>query len=78
MPRYYFDAHDGDRFIRDDTGVDLPGIEAAKDEASKVLPEIAREKMPDGSRRDFTIEVRDETGRPVIRAGLSFFIEYLD
>jgi len=77
MPRYYFDVHDGETFTRDDEGVELDGIEAAKAEASKTLPEIACGTKPDGNRRDYTIEVRDETGRPVLRAGLSFFVESL-
>jgi hypothetical protein len=78
MPRYYFDVHDGKRFTRDDTGLELAGIEAAKTQASKALPDITRETMPDGNRRDYTIEVRGETGRLVLRLSLSYFAEYLD
>ncbi len=33
--RYYFDHRDGDLFISDDEGVELDGIESARDEATK-------------------------------------------
>ena len=44
MPRFYFDVRDGDRFTHDDEGVELVGIEAARDEATRALGEIARER----------------------------------
>lgn len=78
MARYFFDIHDGKRFTQDNEGVDLAGIEAAKAEAGRTLPDIARETMPHGDSREYRIEVRDETGRPVLRLGLSYFTEYLN
>ena len=40
MPRFYFHIKDGDKFIQDREGVDMPGVLAAFDEANKA----AREK----------------------------------
>ncbi len=37
VPRYYFDTLDGDRFIPDETGVDLPSIEVARAQAARLL-----------------------------------------
>jgi hypothetical protein len=35
MPRYHFDNHDGARFTTDQTGVELDGIKAARQEAAR-------------------------------------------
>ena len=39
------------------------------------MGEIVRDIMPDGDHRDFIGEVRDETGKPVLRATLSVRVE---
>ncbi len=75
--RYYFDIHDGESLTRDDTGLELDGLPAAQDEAVRALAEIVKDTLPDGARRDFVVEVRDETGRGVLRAALSFAVESL-
>ena len=41
MPRYYFDTCDGGDFIRDAIGLELDGIEAARDEAAPGLADFA-------------------------------------
>ena len=75
MPRYYFDIHDGAQFARDETGVELDDINAARQEAARTLGELAREILPDGDRREVVIEVKDETGQRVLVAKLSVSIE---
>ncbi len=76
MPRYYFDEHDGDTFTKDEEGLELDGIEAARAEARKALPDIARDVLPkDGDRRTMVVKVRDEAGKVVITATLSLLIE---
>ena len=77
MPRYYFDTSNGDHHVRDDVGVELPGLEAAANEAVMALPDLARDALPDGDRRDFVASVRDETGRVAFRATLSLAVEWL-
>jgi hypothetical protein len=44
-------------------------------EAVRALPEVARDVLPDGTRRDFVIEVKDEAQRTILRAKLSLSIE---
>ena len=41
MPRFFFDIHDGENFTPDRQGVELEGLEAAKDEAKRALPDTA-------------------------------------
>ncbi len=76
MPRYYFDEYDGETVTQDDEGLELDGIEAARAEARKALPDIARDVLPeDGDRRTMVVKVRDEAGKVVITATLSLLIE---
>jgi C4-type Zn-finger protein len=77
VPRYFFEIHDGEHFTSDYVGIELDGLEAAKAEAKKALPDIAKDKMPDGDRRDFTVIVKDEVGHEVLRAKLSLVVESL-
>ena len=75
MPRFFFDIDDGKNFTPDDVGVELEGLEAAKAEAKKTLPDIVKDEMPDGDRRDFTVVVKDEVGHEVWRVTLSLVVE---
>ena len=71
MPLFYFDTRDGDRFIRDDIGDDLPDLGKVKIEASRFLAELARDVLPGSMKRVLKVEVRDEW-RPVMEACLVF------
>ena len=75
MPRYFFDIHDGARSTTDDTGVELDGLEAARQEAARTLGEIARDILPNGDRHEVVIEVKDEVGQRVLLAKLSVSIK---
>ncbi len=77
MPRFFIDTDDGDVRVHDDEGFDLADAEAARREAMTVLPDMARDKLPDGDRRTFVATVRDEAGSVLYSAtltlvGLSF------
>ena len=50
-------------------------LEAAKAEAKRTLPEIVKDEMPDGDRRDFTVDVKDAAGQMVWRVTLSLVVE---
>jgi hypothetical protein len=75
MPRFFFDIHDGEAFTPDRVGLDLESLEAAKAEAKKTLPDIVKDEMPDGDRRDFTVDVKNATGQIVWRVTLSLVVE---
>ena len=75
MPRYFFDTYDGNQMAPDEAGLELADIAAAKVEAQKALPDMARDAMPDGNHRTFVVSVRDEAGTVVVRAALSLVVE---
>ena len=71
MPKYYFDLYDGTSFTRDPHGLELANRSEARREAISVLPDMARDVLPDGDRRDFTVDVRTAAGEVVYTATLS-------
>lgn len=78
MKRFYFDSCDGGSFIQDDQGLELVGIESARDQAVAGLADLARELIPLKAGRELVIEVRDDAGQGVLRAMLSIRVEMLD
>ncbi len=77
MPKFFFDIVDGSLTV-DDVGTDLPDFSAARDQAVSVLPEIARDELPDGDERVFQVTVRDEGGKPMFKATMSLCCRLLD
>ena len=78
MAKYYFDIHDGDHDAKDDEGTDFPDLEAMRKSALALLPDIAREVMPnDGNRRDVIVDVRDSNGMVVFTATLSLIARWV-
>ena len=77
MPRFFFDIDDGEHRLQDDDGVELADDQEARMKAISVLPDIAREVLPDGDRRIFVSKVRDATGRTIFMATLSFVAKWL-
>jgi hypothetical protein len=71
MPRYYFDLINGDGLTPDDDGQVFETREEVRDEAVRILPDIARDEMPDGGDVSITVKVRDEAGRHIFEATLS-------
>lgn len=72
MPRYFFDVHDG-VLQRDDAGTECADIEEVRRVAKRLLPDIARENIPqDGDRHIYTVLVTSEDGQPIYSAVLSF------
>lgn len=78
MPLFYFDISDGERLVRDEEGTELADDQAARNEAIGVLPDIARDELPDGDRREFSSEVRDASGKVIFRATLSLVARWVD
>jgi hypothetical protein len=77
MPHFYFDTRDGADFIRDEIGLELDGIEAAQDEATRGLADFAKDAIPGSLRRELAVEVRDGTERALLRAALRFEVAVL-
>jgi hypothetical protein len=77
MPHYFFDTRDGDDFIRDNEGIELDGIEAARDEATRGLTDLAKDALPGALRRELAVEVRDGADHALLRAALWFEVAVL-
>ena len=77
MPRFYIDTSDQQYFMRDLEGHDFEDIEAAKNAAVDALPDMARDDLPDGDSRTFIAVVRDETGRTLVQATMSFGVTWM-
>jgi hypothetical protein len=72
MSRYFFDFREGDRFMRDDEGVELATFDAARSEVMNSLPPMAAgEILKNGDRFDFEMIVRNATGA-IMTATLAF------
>ena len=78
MPLFFLDIDDGQRFIRDEEGLEFPSREAMGEAAMQLLPNIARDELPDRDRRTYRVSARDESGRPVFQATLCLASWWLD
>jgi hypothetical protein len=72
MARYFFDTFDGKELMRDEVGIELGELERVRVEAIDALPDLAREELPDGDESVFAVHARDEEGRIVFTATLTF------
>lgn len=77
MPRFFFDIDDGERRTTDSEGLELADLSAARDTAVSILPDLAREELPDGDRRVFVCQVRDDKGTVLFVATLSLVAEWV-
>jgi len=71
MPRYFIDTDDGVMEARDEEGQDLASPHAARNAALKALPDMARDEIPNGEERTFTVTIRREGGREIYQATLT-------
>ena len=77
MRRYYFDVREGDELHSDEEGRDLSSFEAAQEEATMSLAELALDAMGKrGADHRMSIEVRDDRG-PVLKVNCTFEIKRL-
>lgn len=70
VPRYFFDTRENDRFVRDEEGLELAGLDAARAEATETLTNMARDVIPKSERHTLSVEVRDDRERPVLKASV--------
>jgi len=63
MPRFFLNIHNGLGFARDDEGIDLPNLEAARDKAIEGVRSILSEEIKGGA-LDLLgrIEITDDSG----------------
>jgi hypothetical protein len=65
---------DGDDAPRapDDMGTEHPDKECIPDEVADLIANVARDRMPCGSNRTFSVSVRDGDDRVIYKASLVF------
>ena len=71
VPRFFIDTHDGDFSATDDEGQSFANAAGARKAALRALPEMARDGIPDGDHREFTVNVRNEGGEEIYTATLT-------
>jgi len=73
MPRFYFHTCQDGLLEHDETGTELPDLEAVKAAAAHSLAHLARDVLPSTrKKKDFSVEVHDEQGRRVLKTDLIF------
>lgn len=79
MPIHFIDTDDGANIHRDEEGSDLPDDQAALDEATCTMAEMAREHLPRSKepQRNLTLWVRDDEGRAILHLALTFAVKPL-
>ena len=60
MPRFYIHTDDGDARCYDDDGCEFPDATAARVAGLKALPDMTKDKVPDGDHRTFRIEIEND------------------
>ena len=75
VPRYFIDLHDGANLVRDQEGVDLPDLAAARAQAVRMMTRLAQGLADPRDRQDFIIAVRDAQGAVRLRLRLSYDVE---
>lgn len=67
MPRYYFNVSDHARVIIDDEGIELPGLDAAREEAVAAARELVSQSVLKGAAcNGRAFEIVDDQGRVVL------------
>ncbi len=71
MPLYFVDIHDGQTTTHDDAGADAPSPEVARDEAVRLLTEVAKAKVGSSSEQLLVATVRDDVNQSIYQIMLS-------
>jgi len=78
MSRYYFDLHNGDGPTCDNEGMELSSRDSVTRQITRILVDVARDELPCEDRAVISVKVRDEAGKVVSVASLTFNNEWLD
>ena len=76
MAHYTIDTDDDDLLVEGDYGEGLTCPSTARRMALSALPDMARDKLPDGDRRTFRAIVRDDNGQEIYTATLTLVGEW--
>ena len=74
MPLYFFDLSDSRSHSPDDTGLELPDLDAAKRALAMTLPRLSADRAITADQLHLTMTVRDEHGQVLLCAELNWSI----
>jgi hypothetical protein len=77
MRRYYFHIRNGPLYSPDKKGCELQCLEQARELATSVLVELARNTLPGALAHEMVIEVNEDDREPALRVTLRFEVERL-
>ncbi|WP_156376097.1 hypothetical protein [Methylobacterium sp. Leaf117] len=66
--KIYFDFDDSHTPLRDEEGIDLPDVEAARTEVLRALADIAKDVLPKSDQQAFRVSARNASGDIVYSA----------
>lgn len=72
MARFYFDLYENNALLADEFGDEFDSFEEARAQAISILPDMARNEIPEGEHQEFGCDVRDASRVVVYRARLTF------
>lgn len=75
MPLFFFDIDDGQRQIRDETGMMLADVDAVIPEVKRITFDLAFAELLRGVPRQFKVLVRDEGGTIVYQGSMTLQID---
>lgn len=75
MKTYFFDLQNGDGFIKDDEGRELPDQSAAHKEVAQILSDVVSEELNGTDPFTAKVTVRDHQAAVLFTATLSFRID---
>lgn len=70
--RFYFDTYEGGTLVRDEDGLDVVDLVAAKLQAAKAVVDVAKDLVPKMQIGTVAILVRDTADRVVYTAEVNF------
>ena len=76
MPLYFFDVFDNGVVVTDEFGIELDNVLEARHQAIAILPDMARNELPDGDQHEFKAVVRDQGGHALYVAKLTYCGEW--
>lgn len=78
MSRYFFDLYNGDGPHTDELGVELESRQRVSDEVNRILMDVVRDELAEQSGGQVSVTVRDDSGRAISVANLTFNSRWLD
>jgi hypothetical protein len=68
--RYYFDIDDGTTLFIDEEGTEIETLDLVRDEAMRLLPDLIRDRLPDGEYGTLAAHVRNCDGHCILTTTL--------